>query len=47
MRGRNPILPKHRGGGVLLYLTHINPKKIKKKIKKIKKFEKKNKLKKK
>lgn len=31
MRGRNPILPKHRGGGVLLYPTYINPKKIKKK----------------
>lgn len=34
MRGRNPILPKHRGGGVLLYPTYINPKKIKKKLKK-------------
>lgn len=47
MRGRNPILPKYRGGDVLLYPTHINLNKIKKKIRKNKKikkkFEKKNK----
>lgn len=48
MRGRNPILPKYRGGDVLLYPTYINLNKIKKKLEKIKKkikkkFEKKNK----
>ena len=42
MRGRNPILPKYRGGDVLLYPTHINLNKIKKKLEKIKKNQKKN-----
>lgn len=48
MRGRNPILPKYRGGDVLLYPTYINLNKIKKKLykKNQKKIKKKNKLKK-